>query len=118
MIEVKLSQGAKPGHGGVLPGPKVTLEIAEARGVRPWVRCGSPGAHGAGRGAAGSPRGSHGASRTPIEMMRFIERLRTLSGGKPTGFKLCIGHPWEWFAIAKAMLETRTLPHFNRAARD
>src|SRR5690349_10896069 len=98
MIEVKLSQGAKPGHGGVLPGPKVTLEIAEARGVRPWVDCVSPA--------------SHGAFRTPIEMMRFIERLRTLSGGKPTGFKLCIGHPWEWFAIAKAMLETGILPDF------
>ncbi len=98
MIELKLSQGAKPGHGGVLPGPKVTLEIAEARGVRPWVDCVSPA--------------SHGAFRTPIEMMRFIERLRTLSGGKPTGFKLCIGHPWEWFAIAKAMLETGILPDF------
>jgi glutamate synthase domain-containing protein 2 len=98
MIEVKLSQGAKPGHGGVLPGPKVTIEIAEARGVQPWVDCISPA--------------SHGAFRTPIEMMQFIERLRTLSGGKPTGFKLCIGHPWEWFAIAKAMLETRILPDF------
>jgi len=98
MIEVKLSQGAKPGHGGVLPGPKVTIEIAEARGVRPWVDCVSPA--------------SHGAFRTPIEMMRFIERLRTLSGGKPTGFKFCVGHPWEWFAIAKAMLETGILPDF------
>src|SRR5690349_18697068 len=98
MIEVKLSQGAKPGHGGVLPGPKVTLEIAEARGVRPWVDCVSPA--------------SHGAFRTPIEMMRFIDRLRDLSGGKPTGFKLCIGHPWEWFAIAKAMVETGITPDF------
>jgi glutamate synthase domain-containing protein 2 len=98
MIEVKLSQGAKPGHGGVLPGPKVTIEIAEARGVQPWVDCVSPA--------------SHGAFRTPIEMMHFIERLRTLSGGKPTGFKLCIGHPWEWFGIAKAMLETGITPDF------
>lgn len=98
MIEVKLSQGAKPGHGGVLPGPKVTIEIAEARGVRPWVDCVSPA--------------SHAAFSTPIEMMKFIERLRTLSGGKPTGFKLCIGHPWEWFAIAKAMLETGITPDF------
>ncbi len=98
MIELKLSQGAKPGHGGVLPGPKVTLEIAEARGVPPWVDCVSPA--------------SHGAFSTPIEMMHFIERLRTLSGGKPTGFKLCIGHPWEWFAIAKAMLETGIVPDF------
>jgi len=98
MIEVKLSQGAKPGHGGVLPGPKVTIEIAEARGVRPWVDCVSPA--------------SHAAFKTPIEMMRFIDRLRDLSGGKPTGFKLCIGHPWEWFAIAKAMHETGIVPDF------
>jgi glutamate synthase domain-containing protein 2 len=98
MIELKLSQGAKPGHGGVLPGPKVTIEIAEARGVQPWVDCVSPA--------------SHGAFKTPIEMMHFIERLRELSGGKPTGFKLCIGHPWEWFGIAKAMQETGITPDF------
>jgi len=98
MIELKLSQGAKPGHGGVLPGPKVTLEIAEARHVQPWVDCVSPA--------------SHGAFRTPIEMMHFIERLRELSGGKPTGFKLCVGHVWEWFGIAKAMLETGITPDF------
>ncbi|HEX7438204.1 MAG TPA: FMN-binding glutamate synthase family protein, partial [Caldimonas sp.] len=98
MIEIKLSQGAKPGHGGVLPGPKVTLEIAAARGVAPWVDCISPA--------------SHSAFSTPIEMMHFIERLRGLSGGKPTGFKLCIGHPWEWFAIAKAMQETGITPDF------
>ena len=98
MIELKLSQGAKPGHGGVLPGPKVTIEIAEARGVQPWVDCVSPA--------------SHAAFRTPIEMMHFIDRLRDLSGGKPTGFKLCIGHPWEWFSIAKAMHETDILPDF------
>ncbi len=98
MIELKLSQGAKPGHGGVLPGPKVTIEIAEARGVQPWVDCVSPA--------------SHGAFKTPIEMMHFIERLRQLSGGKPTGFKLCIGHPWEWFGIAKAMQETGITPDF------
>jgi len=98
MIEVKLSQGAKPGHGGVLPGPKVTIEIAEARGVQPWVDCVSPA--------------SHAAFTTPIEMMKFIDRLRELSGGKPTGFKLCIGHVWEWFGIAKAMLETGITPDF------
>jgi glutamate synthase domain-containing protein 2 len=98
MIELKLSQGAKPGHGGVLPGPKVTPEIAAARGVPPWVDCISPA--------------SHSAFSTPIEMMQFIERLRNLSGGKPTGFKLCIGHPWEWFGIAKAMLETGITPDF------
>jgi glutamate synthase domain-containing protein 2 len=98
MIELKLSQGAKPGHGGVLPGPKVTPEIAEARGVATWVDCISPA--------------RHSAFDTPVEMMHFIERLRTLSGGKPTGFKLCIGHPWEWFAIAKAMLATGITPDF------
>jgi len=98
MIELKLSQGAKPGHGGVLPGPKVTLEIAEARHVQPWVDCVSPA--------------SHGAFKTPIEMLHFIERLRELSGGKPTGFKLCVGHVWEWFGIAKAMLETGITPDF------
>ena len=98
MVELKLSQGAKPGHGGVLPGPKVTIEIAEARGVKAGVDCVSPAAH--------------SAFSTPVEMMRFIERLRELSGGKPTGFKLCIGHPWEWFGIAKAMHETGILPDF------
>ena len=98
MIELKLSQGAKPGHGGVLPGPKVTIEIATARGVPVGVDCVSPA--------------SHSAFSTPVEMLQFIDRLRFLSGGKPTGFKLCIGHPWEWFAICKAMLETGILPDF------
>jgi glutamate synthase domain-containing protein 2 len=98
MIEIKLSQGAKPGHGGVLPGPKVTAEIAAARGVPAGVDCISPA--------------RHSAFSTPVEMMQFIERLRGLSGGKPVGFKLCIGHPWEWFALAKAMLETNLLPDF------
>lgn len=98
LIEIKLSQGAKPGHGGVLPGAKVTPEIANARGVPEGVDCVSPAAH--------------SAFSTPIEMMLFIERLRTLSGGKPTGIKLCIGHPWEWFAMVKAMLETGITPDF------
>ncbi|CAM8637055.1 GltB Glutamate synthase domain 2 [Comamonadaceae bacterium] len=98
MIELKLSQGAKPGHGGMLPGPKVTPEIAEARGVPVGVDCISPA--------------SHSAFSTPIEMMQFIARLRELSGGKPTGMKLCIGHPWEWFAMVKAMLETGITPDF------
>jgi glutamate synthase domain-containing protein 2 len=92
MVEIKLSQGAKPGHGGVLPGPKVTIEIADARGVPVGVDCVSPA--------------SHSAFSTPVEMMHFIQKLRELSGGKPTGFKLCIGHPWEWFALVKAMLST------------
>ncbi|MBY0237414.1 MAG: FMN-binding glutamate synthase family protein, partial [Burkholderiaceae bacterium] len=98
LIELKLSQGAKPGHGGVLPGPKVTAEIAAARGVPIGQDCVSPAAH--------------SAFSTPVEMLRFIQRLRELSGDKPTGFKLCIGHPWEWFAICKAMLETSITPDF------
>lgn len=98
MIELKLSQGAKPGHGGLLPGAKVTAEVAAARGVPEGVDCVSPS--------------RHSAFGTPIEMMQFIDRMRTLSGGKPTGFKLCIGHPWEWFGIAKAMLETGITPDF------
>ena len=98
MIELKLSQGAKPGHGGMLPGAKVTVEIANARGVPVGLDCLSPA--------------SHSAFSTPVEMMRFIARLRELSGGKPTGFKLCIGHPWEWFAMVKAMLETGITPDF------
>jgi glutamate synthase domain-containing protein 2 len=98
MIEVKLSQGAKPGHGGVLPGAKVTPEIAAARGVAPGVDCISPA--------------RHSAFATPVEMLQFIERLRMLSGGKPVGFKFCVGHPWEWFAIAKAMRDTQLLPDF------
>jgi len=98
LIEIKLSQGAKPGHGGVLPGPKVTPEIAEARGVPLGVDCVSPA--------------SHSAFGTPTELMHFVARLRELSGGKPTGFKLCIGHPWEWFAMVKAMLQTGITPDF------
>lgn len=98
MIEVKLSQGAKPGHGGILPGAKVTPEIAEARGVEPGEDVISPA--------------SHSAFSTPIELLEFLERLRELSGGKPVGFKLAIGHPWEWFAIVKAMLETGKKPDF------
>ncbi|HUG57696.1 MAG TPA: FMN-binding glutamate synthase family protein [Candidimonas sp.] len=98
MIEIKLSQGAKPGHGGILPGAKVTPEIAQARGVPAWQDCNSPA--------------KHSAFTTPIELMQFVARLRELSGGKPVGFKLCIGHPWEWFAIAKAMLHTGITPDF------
>jgi len=98
LIEIKLSQGAKPGHGGILPGPKVTAEIAAARGVPEGKDCISPS--------------SHSAFSTPVEMMHFIAQLRQLSGGKPVGFKLCIGHPWEWFAIVKAMLATHITPDF------
>ena len=98
MIELKLSQGAKPGHGGVLPGAKVTIEIANARGVAVGADCVSPA--------------SHSAFSTPVEMLQFLDKLRTLSGGKPVGFKLCIGHAWEWFAIVKAMLKTGITPDF------
>jgi glutamate synthase domain-containing protein 2 len=98
MVEIKLSQGAKPGHGGILPGPKVTAEIAKARGVTEGEACISPA--------------SHSAFSSPLQMMHFIKKLRDLSGGKPVGFKLCIGHPWEWFGIVKAMLETNIYPDF------
>ncbi len=98
MIEIKLSQGAKPGHGGVLPAAKVSHEIAVTRGVSMGVDCVSPAAH--------------RAFSTPIGLLEFVASLRDLSGGKPTGFKLCIGHPWEFLGIVKAMLETRILPDF------
>lgn len=98
MIEIKMSQGAKPGHGGILPGPKVTPEIAEIRGVPVGQDCVSPA--------------YHTAFSTPVEMMQFIQQLRELSGGKPVGFKLCIGHPWEFMGIVKAMLETGIMPDF------
>ena len=98
MIEIKLSQGAKPGHGGVLPGPKVTPEIAEARGVPVGVDCVSPAAH--------------SSFSNPVELLQFVQKLRELCEGKPVGFKLCIGHPWEWFGIAKAMQTTGIYPDF------
>ena len=98
MIEIKLSQGAKPGHGGVLPAPKVSAEISVTRGVPMGQDCVSPA--------------RHSAFSTPLELLQFVARLRELSGGKPTGFKLAIGHPWEWFGIAKAMQENNILPDF------
>ncbi len=98
MIEIKLSQGAKPGHGGVLLGPKVTPEIAEARGVPVGEDCNSPS--------------RHSAFSTPLELIAFVAKLRELSGGKPVGIKLAIGHPWEWFAIVKAMQQTGITPDF------
>jgi glutamate synthase domain-containing protein 2 len=98
MIELKLSQGAKPGHGGVLPAAKVTPEIAAARGVPLGVDCVSPA--------------SHSTFSTPVEMLTFLATLRHASGGKPVGFKFCVGHAWEWFALAKAMHETQLLPDF------
>lgn len=98
MIEIKLSQGAKPGHGGILPAPKVTPEIAQTRGVPVGVDCVSPP--------------SHSAFSTPLEMMAFIAQLRVLSGGKPVGFKLCLGHPWEFMGMVKAMRESGVVPDF------
>ncbi|MEL6316066.1 MAG: FMN-binding glutamate synthase family protein [Pseudomonadota bacterium] len=98
MIEIKLSQGAKPGHGGVLPKAKITREIARARGVPRDRDCVSPPAH---------PEFS-----TPLEMMAFVARVRELSGGNPVGLKLCVGHRWEALAILKAMLSSGIRPDF------
>lgn len=98
MIELKLSQGAKPGHGGMLPASKITPEIAEARGIPMGIDCNSPAAH--------------SVFSTPLEMMHFIARLRELSAGKPVGFKLCIGHQREFMCMVKAMLETDITPDF------
>ena len=98
MIEIKMSQGAKPGHGGILPKEKITEQIAQVRGVPRDRDCVSPA--------------SHSAFTTPLEMMAFIRQLRELSGGKPVGFKLCIGQPWEFMAIVKAMLATDTYPDY------
>ncbi|HSG19377.1 MAG TPA: FMN-binding glutamate synthase family protein, partial [Burkholderiaceae bacterium] len=98
MIEIKVSQGAKPGHGGVLPGAKVSEEIAQARGVAVGEDCISPP--------------SHSAFQTPLELMAFLRLLRERSGGKPVGFKFCVGRVSEWFGVVKAMLETKTVPDF------
>jgi glutamate synthase domain-containing protein 2 len=92
MIEIKLSQGAKPGHGGVLPGAKVSAEIARARGVPHGKDCISPAAH--------------STFSTPIGLLEWAAKLRELSGGKPVGIKLCIGQVHEVMALMKAMLET------------
>ena len=98
MIEIKMSQGAKPGHGGILPKHKVTQEIADTRGIPMGEDCISPS--------------RHSAFSTPFELMQFIAQLRELSGGKPVGFKFCLGHPWEFMGIAKAMLDTGIYPDF------
>ncbi|KXW56538.1 MAG: FMN-binding glutamate synthase family protein [Betaproteobacteria bacterium] len=98
MIEIKLSQGAKPGHGGVLPGAKVTAEIAMTRSIPVGETCTSPA--------------KHSAFNNPIELLDFINLLRDKSGGKPVGIKLCIGQPKEWFALVKAMIITRQHPDF------
>ncbi|MPY21686.1 FMN-binding glutamate synthase family protein [Shewanella psychropiezotolerans] len=98
MIEIKLSQGAKPGHGGVLPKAKITREIAEIRHIPMDRDCVSP---------AVNPE-----CTTPIDLLNFVARLRELSGGKPVGFKLCIGNPAEFLGICKAMLKTGITPDF------
>ena len=98
MVELKVSQGAKPGHGGVLPAAKISEEISQIRGVAMGEDCNSPA--------------YHKVFSTPIEMLQFIAEMRRLSGGKPAGFKLCIGHRWEFLAICKAMLETGIYPDF------
>ncbi len=98
MIEIKLSQGAKPGHGGILPAAKLTQEIAEIRSV--------PMGH-----DVVSPR-AHTAFSSPTGLLEFVARLRKCSGGKPIGFKLCIGSKTEFLAICKAMLETSITPDF------
>lgn len=98
MIEIKLSQGAKPGHGGILPAVKNTAEVAAIRLVTPGITVFSPPLH--------------SAFASPLELIRFIERLRDLSGGKPIGFKLCIGVKSEFIAICKAMKELNSYPDF------
>ncbi|WP_201544421.1 FMN-binding glutamate synthase family protein [Psychrobacter sp. H7-1] len=98
MIEVKLSQGAKPGKGGVLPAEKITEEIAQTRRIPMGEDCVSPS--------------THSAFSTPRELVHFLQQLRELSGGKPVGFKLCIGQPWQFMAIVKAMIEEDNYPDF------
>lgn len=97
-ISLKLSQGAKPGVGGVLPAAKVSAEIARVRGIPQGVKCVSPSAH--------------AAFSTPVGLLEFVARLRELAGGKPTGFKLCVGSRVEVLAIVKAMLDTGITPDF------
>lgn len=98
MIELKISQGAKPGHGGILPASKNSEEIAKIRNIVPHTIVASPP--------------FHSAFDTPIEMVKFIKQLRDLSGGKPVGFKLCIGHKSEFIAICKAMIHLDIYPDY------
>lgn len=98
MIEIKLSQGAKPGHGGILPADKNSAEIARIRLVAPGTEVNSPPCH--------------SAFSTPLQMMQFIEQLRQLSGGKPVGIKLAIGRTSEFVALCKAMVQTQLYPDF------
>ncbi len=96
MVEIKLSQGAKPGHGGILPATKNTTEIADIRGVEPYTTALSLSVH--------------SAFATPVEMMVFLQKLRDLSGGKSTGFKLCVGRPSEFISLCQAMIRTGIRP--------
>jgi glutamate synthase domain-containing protein 2 len=98
MIELKLSQGAKPAHGGILPASKNTPEIAAIRHVQPGTQVNSPPAH--------------SAFSNPHGLLKFIQEMRELSGGLPVGFKLCVGRPREWFAIVRAMYESGIYPDF------
>jgi glutamate synthase domain-containing protein 2 len=98
MIEIKLSQGAKPGHGGILPAKKNTPEVAAIRLVKAGTTVFSPP--------------FHSAFATPKELVHFVQKLRELSGGKPVGFKLCIGKKSEFISICKAMVELDTYPDF------
>lgn len=98
MIEIKLSQGAKPGHGGILPAIKNTAEIAGIRGVPQGTAVVSPPAH--------------SAFDSPAGLCRFIAQLRELSGGKPIGFKLCVGEPSEFLSLCLGMKDTGILPDF------
>ena len=98
MIEIKLSQGAKPGHGGILPAAKNTPEIAAIRLVKPGTTVFSPP--------------FHSAFSTPIELLKFVKQLRELSGGKPVGFKLCVGRKSEFLSICKAMVQLNLYPDF------
>jgi glutamate synthase domain-containing protein 2 len=98
MIELKLSQGAKPAHGGILPAAKVTLEISKIRHVPMGEDVISPPAH--------------SAFSTPIELLEFVQKLRELSGGKPVGIKLCLGKRREFMALCKAMLKTGLTPDY------
>jgi glutamate synthase domain-containing protein 2 len=98
MIELKLSQGAKPGHGGILPAKKNTPEIAAIRKIPPGVDVDSPP--------------YHRAFRTPIELLQLLARMRDLADGRPVGFKLCIGNRHEFVAIGKAIVDTGIYPDF------
>ncbi len=98
MIEIKLSQGAKPGKGGILPAAKNTLEISQIRGVAPYTDIISPACH--------------SAFRTPDEMVDFVQRLRELSGGKPIGLKICIGSFQEFRELCEAMVRKKNYPDY------